>query len=140
MESIYEVGNLFEYQFVITQEQVSKFAEISGDNNPIHFDNDFAANTIFKKPIIHGIFSSSVFSKYFGMINPGKGTIYLKQSIEFLRPMYVDIQYKATFKIISIDTIKSKAIFETCIFDTNTNKKCISGEAEIMNKEKIVSI
>lgn len=123
--------------FIISQEEVNAFAKCSGDFNPIHLNADYAANTVFKKPIIHGIFSSSIFSKYFGTINPGEGTIYLKQSLEFLRPMFVNSQYEAVMTIKEIISIKNTAIVECKIIDVSTGKITLRGEASIMHKEKI---
>lgn len=57
------VGASFEYAFSFTQEQVEKFAELTGDNNPLHLDAEYAATTPFKRPIIHGMLSATVFTK-----------------------------------------------------------------------------
>lgn len=131
------LGQVFNHEFVFTQEQVNTFAKVSGDNNPIHLDAEYAATTPFKKPIIHGIFSASIFSKYFGTINPGEGTIYLKQSLEFLRPMYVDTNYEAIMTVKEIDSAKNRATIDCKVIDKTTGKATISGEATLMHKEKI---
>jgi acyl dehydratase len=131
------LGQSFEHIFSFSQEQVKGFADVSGDFNPIHLDKEYAESTPFKKPIIHGIFSASIFSKYFGTINPGEGTIYLKQSLEFLRPMFVDTEYKAVMTVSEIDSVKNKAVFACKIIDNTTGKTTISGEAHVMHKEKI---
>ena len=55
------LGASFEIEFSFTQEQVNEFCKISGDFNPLHWDEDFAATTPFKKPIIHGALIASVF-------------------------------------------------------------------------------
>lgn len=131
------LGQIFKHSFLITQEQVNIFSEISGDNNPIHLDHTYAETTVFKKPIIHGIFGASIFSKYFGTIMPGEGTIYLKQSLDFLRPMFIGIEYDAIMTIREIDTIKNKALIDCKIIDKITGKATITGEAQVLNKEKI---
>jgi acyl dehydratase len=130
-----KVGDKFNYRFKFTQ--VNKFAEISGDNNPIHTDADYAAKTIFKKPIIHGIFSSSIFSKYFGTIWPGEGAIYLSQTLQFKRPMYVDTEYEMQAEIKEINSAKNTALVACRVIDLTTGKETISGEATMMHKEKI---
>jgi len=132
------IGDTYLHEFVITQAQVNAFAEISGDNNPLHLDEKFAATTPFKKPIMHGFLGGSVFSKVLGTIFPGNGTVYLKQNLNFLRPMFVENKYEARFKILEIDTKKNTAIIETQVFDKETGKQVISGEASVMNKEKFV--
>lgn len=131
------VGDTFNYSFKFTQEQVNSFAEISGDNNPIHLDAAFAAETQFKKPIIHGIFSASIFSKYFGTIWPGQGSIYLGQTIQFLRPMYVETEYEMQAVIKEIESARNKATIACKIIDKATGKATMTGEATMMHKEKI---
>src|SRR5215217_2340945 len=95
------VGASFEYPFTISQEEVQRFSDLTGDNNPIHLDAEYAATTAFKRPIIHGMLGATVFTKVLGTQFPGFGSIYLKQTLEFLRPMFVDTDYKAVFKIQS---------------------------------------
>lgn len=132
-----EVGDSYTISFSFTQEQVAQFAEVTGDDNPIHLDADFAANTPFKKPIIHGFLGGSIFSKVLGTLFPGKGSIYIRQSMEFLRPMFVEQAYRADFKIVSINREKHRAVISTEVFDATTNKITIKGEAEMMNSEKL---
>ena len=129
------IGQTFNHIFKFTQEQVNSFATISGDNNPIHLSEEFAAQTVFKRPIIHGIFSSSIFSKYFGTIWPGQGTIYLKQTLDFLRPMFVDTEYEAILTVKAIDFQKNTGVVECKVIDKTTKKATISGEATLMHKE-----
>jgi acyl dehydratase len=132
-----EIGQTYSHDFKFSQDEVNRFAEVSGDKNPVHINPEFAANTIFKKPVMHGMLGASLFSKVFGVLFPGEGTIYLKQSLNFLRPMYVDINYIAEFKVIEIIKDKNRAIVETVIKDKDTGKVCTTGEATIMNVDKI---
>lgn len=132
-----QVGDTFSHTFSFTQEQVNTFAEISGDKNPIHLDAEYAANTVFKKPIIHGIFSASIFSKYFGTVWPGEGSIYLSQTMQFLRPMYVDTEYELQAVIKEIIPAKNIAVIECKIVDKTTKKATMTGVASMMHKEKI---
>jgi acyl dehydratase len=132
-----EIGQTYSHDFKFSQDEVNRFAEVSGDKNPVHINPEFAANTIFKKPVMHGMLGASLFSKVFGVLFPGEGTIYLKQSLNFLRPMYVDINYIAEFKVIEIIKDKNRALVETVIKDKDTGKVCTTGEATIMNVDKI---
>lgn len=120
-----------------SQQDVERFAEVTGDNNPIHLDADYAASTVFKRPIVHGFLGGSIFSKVFGTIFPGEGTIYLKQSMEFKKPMYVDTDYEAHFTVIAVDKQKNRAVIETKVIDKSTGATTITGEAHLMNKLKI---
>ncbi|MFN8438088.1 MAG: MaoC family dehydratase [Cytophagales bacterium] len=127
----FEVGSEFIHSFVITQKQVDAFAEISGDKNPIHIDEEYAQSTKFGKRIIHGMFGASIISYVMGMKFPGPGSVYLKQNIEFKRPMFPEIEYEGKFKVLDIDT-KGRATVKTDIYDKNTQKICTEGEAVIL--------
>ncbi len=131
------INQTYKHTFCYTQAQVAAFAEVTGDHNPVHTDAEYAATTTFKKPIMHGFLSGSVFSKVFGTLFPGEGTIYLRQVMEFLRPMYVEVTYEAVFTIKEINAEKHRAIVETVIYDTSTQKACLRGEAEVMNDREL---
>jgi acyl dehydratase len=128
-----EIGYAFEHPFRFSQRDVEKFAEITGDNNPVHLDEQYASQTPFKKPIMHGFLSGSVFSKVFGTIYPGKGTIYLEQQLVFKRPMFVDVEYIAQFTVRGVDSEKGMIQIECKILD-DVKKICLEGNARLMNK------
>jgi acyl dehydratase len=130
------LGTVYRHQFSFSQEDVILFAQVSGDNNPLHLDADFAATTAFKRPIIHGALASSIFSKIMGTEFPGFGSVYLKQVSEYKRPMFVDTDYEAVFTVTSINSEKHTAEISTEIFDKTTGKKTTDGMAVIMNKEE----
>ena len=127
-----EVGQKHIHPFSFTQEEVISFAEVTGDNNPVHLDEAYASNTIFKKRIVHGMLGASLLSKVFGTIFPGEGTIYLNQTLNFLRPMYVGEKYEAIFEVKEIISDKNRAIVSTTIMNSE-GKAVLSGEAIIMN-------
>ncbi|MDI9257710.1 MaoC family dehydratase [Flavobacterium sedimenticola] len=130
MDNRITVGSSYEYEFSFNQEDVIKFAHASGDFNPIHLDEEYAKDSMFKRTIIHGFLGGSVFSKVFGTIFPGNGTIYLKQDLSFYKPMFTQKQYKATFEVTETDTTKNRAVVRTAILDDN-NEIVIKGEALI---------
>lgn len=132
-----ETGQTYSHDFKFNQDEVNRFAEVTGDKNPVHTDADFAAKTMFKVPIMHGMLGAALFSKVFGVLFPGEGTIYLNQSLNFLRPMHVDINYEAVFLVKEVIKDKHRAIIETLIKDKETGKICTSGEATVMNIDKI---
>ncbi|MEA5139443.1 MaoC family dehydratase [Arcicella rigui] len=131
-----QLGTVYRHKFSFTQEDVILFAQVSGDNNPLHLDAEFAATTAFKRPIIHGALASSVFSKIMGTEFPGFGSVYLKQTSEYKRPMFVNQEYEAVFTVTSINADKHTAEISTEIFDVQTGKKTTDGSASIMNKEQ----
>jgi acyl dehydratase len=132
-----ELNQVYTHDFKFSQDEVNRFAEVTGDRNPVHLDADYAAKTMFKRPIMHGMLSASLFSKVFGTLFPGEGTIYLKQSLSFMKPMYVDVNYEAVFTVKEIIKEKNRATVETLIKDKATGLVCTSGEATVMNVDKI---
>ena len=130
-------GEVFRKDLRYTEADVQKFAEVTGDTNPEHLDEQYAAGTIFKRPIMHGFLGGSFFSRVFGTMFPGEGTLYLKQVMEFKKPMFVDTDYEAIFTVMSVDTEKHRAVIQTQIVDKATGVVTISGEATVMNTEKI---
>lgn len=133
-----ELNQKYTHSFSYTQQQVDEFARVTGDDNPVHLDEEFASKTIFKKRIAHGMLGASILSKVFGTLFPGNGTIYLNQSLNFLRPMYVDEAYEAVFEVKELIVEKNRAIISTTIFNSE-GKSVLSGEATIMNTEAIHS-
>jgi acyl dehydratase len=132
-------GEVYKHAFQFSQKEVIAFAEVTGDKNPVHLDETYAATTMFKKPIMHGMLGASLFSKVFGVLFPGEGTIYLKQSLNFMRPMYVDIAYEAVFTVKEI-LPKNRAVIETQILEKSSGNICTTGEATVMNTTRIPSV
>ncbi len=130
-------GTTYNHTFRFTQQEVELFAQVTGDKNPVHLDASYAAKTMFKVPIMHGFLGGSVFSKVFGTLFPGEGTIYLKQSMAFMRPMFVETDYEVRMNVKEVNKEKHRAIVETVIVDKTTGDVVINGEATVMNVEKI---
>lgn len=137
MDNKLDISDSYQETFSFSQEDVIKFSEVSGDNNPLHLDEEYAAGTPFKKPIMHGFLGGSIFSKILGTKFPGPGSVYLKQNLEFKRPMFAGTQYEASVSVKELITNRNTAVLETIVKDKATGKITISGEAVIMNKEKI---
>jgi len=131
-----EVNQVYTHKFQFSQEEVNQFAQVTGDKNPVHTDADYAAKTMFKRPIMHGMLGASLFSKVFGTLFPGEGTIYLKQTLNFLKPMYVDTAYEAVFTVKEVMKDKNRAIVETVIKNPD-GQLCTSGEAIVLNVTQI---
>lgn len=129
-----KLGDSYEEMISFTQEDIIKFAEVSGDDNPLHIDEEYAKTTIFGGTIVHGMLAASVFSKIFGTKYPGKGTIYLSQELSFLAPVLPYVKYVAKVEVLDLDKERHNAILSTILMDTEGHK-CISGLAKIKNKE-----
>ncbi|CUS26806.1 crotonase [Paucilactobacillus oligofermentans DSM 15707 = LMG 22743] len=115
-ENDIKIGMTGEFCKEVIKENIEQFAKITGDENPMHMDNNFAKTTQFGKRIAHGMFSASLISAVIGMKIPGPGAIYLGQSLNFKAPVYfgdvlvakatvVKISQKANFKIVTLDTV-----------------------------------
>mgnify|MGYP000583460171 CR=1 FL=1 len=115
----------------ITDEMVIRFSELTGDKNPLHLDSDYCANTKFKKPIVHGMFLSSFFSKLISEKYPGPGSIYLSQNLSFISPCFVGDTINVVIELN--EKINSKYYLRTIIYDSSDNK-IIDGEALILKK------
>lgn len=114
---------------VVTDGDVRKFAEVSGDYNPVHLDEDYAKDSRFGRRIAHGLFSASFFSGLFGTKLPGRGCVYAAQNLKFRRPVYIGDTVIATVTVLSVDAIKKRVTFSTvCSVD---GKEVILGDAEI---------
>ena len=131
-----KVGENHKEEFIITQEMVNRFAELSGDKNPLHIDKKFAAKTRFKKPIVHGLFSVTSFGKVMGTKFPGSGSIHVAQNLSFKRPLYPDTKYYVYIELIRIVKEKHFGVFKTQIFDTNDNL-VVDGTSTALHEEKL---
>ncbi len=114
----------------ITNDDVLAFADLSGDINPVHLDDDFAAGTIFKKRIAHGFLTGSLFSTALGTKLPGPGCIYLSQGLKFRAPVYIGDEVVATVRVTGVDPEKARV---TLACDCSVNGKTVlEGEAVMM--------
>jgi 3-hydroxybutyryl-CoA dehydratase len=124
------IGQEASYAKTITEEDITIFSEISGDTNPVHLDEAFAATTPFKKRIAHGMLSASLVSTVLGTKLPGPGCIYLSQSLKFRAPVYIGDTVEAICKVIDIDEKRARLTIEcACVVD---GKTVLTGEAIVM--------
>lgn len=96
----YTVGQQAECSKTITETDVVMFAGLSGDFNPIHIDSEYAKQTRFNERIAHGLLTSSILSQLLGVHLPGKGSVYMEQTIQFKAPVFIGdtITAKATVR------------------------------------------
>ncbi|MFN4082197.1 MAG: MaoC family dehydratase [Bacteroidia bacterium] len=133
-----KIGDVFKHQFSYTQEQVNLYAQISGDTNPLHVNEEAGKASIFGRCIIHGHFSASVFTKIFGTLLYADGHIYMKQNTTFLKPMFVETKYEAVITVKEIFPEKNRVLYETKVIDVESGAETITGEALLMNKKQYV--
>ncbi len=114
----------------VSEADIVAFAEISGDRNPVHLDADYAATTMFKERIAHGMLSAAYISAVFGMKLPGPGAIYISQTLKFKGPVKIGDTVVTTVKVAELVPEKRRARFE-CVCTVN-GKPVVEGEAMLM--------
>jgi len=125
------IGQSASFTKRITESDINAFAEISGDFNPIHVDEEAAKKSVFGRRIAHGMLSASFISAVLGMYLPGEGTIYLGQNLKFLKP--VDIGDEITAKVTVAEVVnEDKGIYKLSTQCFNQKEEMvIDGEATV---------
>lgn len=123
-----EIGMTVSYSQTITDADIKAFAGISGDRNPVHLDEKYAEDSRYKKRIAHGLMTASYFSALFGTKIPGEGCVYVAQSLQFKRPVYLGDTVTAIVEVTSVDLTKKEFFRTTCKVK---NKVVTDGEAEL---------
>ena len=128
-------GDTYECRTCFSQKDVDIFAIVSGDKNPIHINEEYAAKTIFGKRIVHGFLAGSVFSKVFGTEWPGEGTIYMSQDMTFRAPVFTNIEYTAKFRVIETNQEKHRGSVE-CHLEAPDGTPVIIGKALLKHSDR----
>lgn len=124
------IGDSASRSKTITEVDVQTFAAVSGDENPIHLDEEFAATTRFKKRIVHGMLSASLISAVLANDLPGQGSIYLGQTLKFVAPVFIGDEITARVTVMSVRDDKPIAKLETvCV--NQRDEIVIKGEATV---------
>ena len=107
-----EVGKVSSFTRTITREDVTAFALLTGDGNPLHIDENFGRKSKFKKNIVHGMLCASLFSTLVGMHCPGEKCLYLGQTLQFRMPLFygetIEVRGTVIEKFDAISMIKLK--------------------------------
>lgn len=96
------VGQRVTFVRTFTDLELFHYRMACGDDNPLHFSEEYAKTTRFGRRIVHGMLTASPISTVLGTVLPGPGTIYKQQTLDFLRPVYVGETVTATVEIVSI--------------------------------------
>lgn len=124
------VGQSAEMTRTADERTVQLFAEVSGDNNPLHLDEDYAQTTQFKGRIAHGMLSAAYISAVIGTQLPGPGAVYMGQSLSFRRPVRIGDEVRTVCTIKAIDADKGRVTLDT-VCSVN-GKAVLTGEALIL--------
>jgi len=128
------VGQSADLVRTVGEADIIAFAAVTGDNNPVHLDADYAATTSFGERIAHGMLSAGYISAVIGTQLPGPGAIYLSQALRFKRPVKIGDEVTARATITEIDTAKARVTLATvCLVN---GKPVVEGEAMIMVPRK----
>ncbi len=128
------VGQSADLVRTVGEADIIAFAAVTGDNNPVHLDAEFAATTSFGERIAHGMLSAGYISAVIGTTLPGPGAIYLSQSLRFKRPVKIGDEVTARATITEIDEAKARVTLATvCLVN---GKPVVEGEALIMVPRK----
>lgn len=114
----------------VSAADILAFAEITGDWNPVHLDAAFAAKTVFREPIAHGMLTAGYISAVFGQQLPGPGAIYVSQTLNFRAPVKVGDRVVATVRVMELYPAKRRARFD-CLCGVD-GKPVLEGEAVLM--------
>ena len=125
------VGMAATYSKTVKSSDVVGFAEISGDRNPIHLSEHFAAKTPFKGRIAHGLYTASLISAVIGTRLPGPGAIYISQTLRFLAPVKIGDKVSAIVEVTELNEQRQRALL-SC--------KCKVGDVVVLEGEAIVKV
>ena len=133
--SVFKVGDRISINVQVTDKMVRQFAEMSGDFNPIHLDDDYAKGTRFGRRIAHGMICGALISRTLAM-ELGSGGIYLSQTLKFLQPVFIDDVLTIELHVASLRAEKGIASIETTV-KKQSGETCVKGDAMIMTGEFI---
>jgi acyl dehydratase len=129
-----EVGQTASYSKTVEERDIQLFAAVSGDRNPVHLDAEYAATTMFKQRIAHGMFSGALISAAVACELPGPGTIYLGQQMRFTAPVKLGDTLTVRLEILE-KLPKFRVRVATRVFNQN-DELVVDGEAEILAPRK----
>ena len=126
-----EVGQSAELKRTVAEGDLAAFAAVTGDTNPLHLDEAYAAGTTFKGRIAHGMLSAGYISAVLGTQLPGPGAVYVSQTLSFRRPVRIGDTVTAEAKVAAVDAARGRVTFET---------RCVVGGKTVVEGEAVVIV
>ena len=126
-----KVGDSAETRKTIADEDVRAFAELTGDRNPVHLDDEYAASTRFGRRIAHGMLGASLISAVLANELPGRGTVYLSQTLRFTAPVFLGDTVTARVTVKSVREDKPVVTLET-VCTNERGERVVEGEAVVL--------
>ena len=130
MNSAIKIGDHSSLIRTYSADDILDFSELSLDKNPLHLDEDYAAQSIFGKRVVHGMLVASLFSAILGTVLPGEGSIYLGQTLNFKAPIYLGDEITARVEVIKIRADKPIVTLKTTAVN-GAGTIVIDGEAVV---------
>ncbi len=129
-----EPGQTAQSVHTVTEQDIQRFAEVSGDRNPVHMDEAYAATTVFKGRVAHGMLTAGYISALLGEKLPGPGAIYVSQALQFKRPVRIGDEVTTTVEVTAIDEKNAHVTLKTtCVIG---RKAVVGGEAVVLVARK----
>ncbi len=129
--SEFQTGQKYSVRRRITARMVDGFAEITGDRNPVHMDEEFARTTRFGRRIAHGMLSVGIISAILGNDFPGPGSIYMKQDVKFFRPVYLEEEIEVEIELLEKFEEKKRLLVRTTV-KNSSGEVAVDGEALLL--------
>ncbi|MDN3234752.1 MULTISPECIES: MaoC family dehydratase [Pseudomonas] len=133
-----QVGQKASVSRTIKERDLLLFAEVSGDRNPVHLDAEYAAKSVFREQIAHGMLSGALISAAIACELPGPGSIYLGQTLSFNKPVKLGDTLKVEIEVLE-KLPKNRVRLATRVFNQN-DEQVVDGEAEVLAPKKALSI
>jgi 3-hydroxybutyryl-CoA dehydratase len=130
----FKVGDAATRTKTVTDEDIRAFAELSGDRNPVHLDDEYAAGTRFGRRIAHGMLAASLVSATLANELPGRGSVYLSQTLRFVAPVFPGDTVTARVEVTKVREDKPVVTLET-VCTNQRGEKLIEGEAVVLLTE-----
>jgi len=129
-----KTGDSTSRTMTITDDTVRAFAEVTGDNNPVHLDDDYAAGTRFGRRIAHGMIAAGLISATLANDLPGPGTVYLNQTLKFKLPVFPGDTVTATVEVLTVRPDKPIVTLST-VCRNQDGEVVLEGEAVVLYGE-----
>ncbi len=130
----YRVGDKYEKKYIIQEADGMAYAEVSGDYNPIHLDEETASKTRFGRKIAHGMLVGGYISSIIGNDFPGNGSVYMSQNLSFRAPVFYGEAIKIIVEISEIIKEKNRIILSTKCLDSH-DKLLVDGTAMVYKED-----
>lgn len=136
-----KVGDVAELEHTITKKDIERFVELTGDDNRLHIDAEYAAKTSFKKPVAHGMLGASFISTIIGTKLPGDGALWFAQNLEFLLPVRIGDHLTVRAEVLKKDERMQTVELQTDIFNQNRQKVTTGiAKVRVVEQEQVTEV